>query len=149
MGRWWYQKSGYRPVVGYMYPFIAMVAALLLMISPLSRLLLWLGPLFEKGQPVEWVMLAFHLLVPSGLLVFLWQGRMSGPFTAEDLPVFLVPTVLHLSDIVFTLVGGFSEIVWIVLLASGVQSAFLAFAWVNNREKQAAEVALSSSLDLG
>jgi hypothetical protein len=133
IGRWWYQKSGFRPLVGYTYPFIAMFAALLLMISPLSQLLLWLGPIFQKGQPVEWVMLAFHLLVPSVLLIFLWRGKMTARFGMDDLPIFVVPTVLHLSDIVFTIAGGFTEILWIVLLASTLQTAFLAFAWFNNR----------------
>ncbi len=133
VGRWWYRKSGYRPVVGIVYPFIAMFAALLLMISPISNLLLWLGPIFQKGSSIEWIMLAFHLLVPTLLLVFFWRGRMTKKFTAEDLPVFLVPTVLHLSDILFTFIGGYTEIVWIVLLASFAQTAFLAFAYWNNR----------------
>jgi hypothetical protein len=133
VGRWWYQKTGYRPLVGYVYPFIAMFAALLLMISPLSQLLLWLGPLFQKGQPVEWAMLAFHLLVPTALLIFLWRGRMSERFTMDDLPIFVFPTVLHLSDITFTLLGGFTEILWIVLLASAAQTALLFTAWVSQR----------------
>lgn len=133
IGRWWYRKSGFRPLVGYTYPFIAMFAALLLMISPLSQLLLWLGPLFQKGQPVEWAMLAFHLLLPAALLVFLWRGKMTTRFSMDDLPIFIVPTVLHLSDIVFTIAGGFTEILWIVVLASAIQTALLAFAWFNNR----------------
>lgn len=133
IGRWWYRKSGFRPLVGYTYPFIAMFAALLLMISPLSQLLLWLGPIFQKGQPVEWVMLAFHLLVPTALLIFLWRGKMTARFDVDDLPIFIVPTVLHFSDIVFTIAGGFTEILWIVLLASAIQTALLAFAWFNNR----------------
>jgi hypothetical protein len=133
VGRWWYARSGYRPLVGYLYPFIAMFTALLLMISPLSRLLLWLGPIFQKGQPIEWILLAFHLLFPVALLAFLWRGRMAERFTINDLPVFLVPTVLHLSDITFTVLGGFTEILWIVLLASAAQTAFLLFAWANNR----------------
>jgi hypothetical protein len=120
VGRWWYKKSGYRPLVGYIYPFIAMFAALLLMICPISRLLLWLGPFFEKGQPIEWVMLAFHLIVPTALMIFLWRGRMNSRFTKADLPIFIVPIALHLSDIIFTIVGGFTEILWIVLLASAV-----------------------------
>jgi hypothetical protein len=132
IGRWWYQKSGFRPLVGYTYPFIAMFAALLLMISPLSQLLLWLGPIFQKGQPVEWAMLAFHLLLPTALLIFLWRGKMTTRFSMDDLPIFIVPTVLHLSDIVFTIAGGFIEILWIVLLASTLQTAFLVFAWFNN-----------------
>jgi hypothetical protein len=134
IGRWWYKKSGYKPLVGTLYPFITMLAALLLMISPLSRLLLWLGPIFQKGQPIEWALLAFHLLVPTGLLIFLWRGKMTAPFTRDDLPIFIVPTALHLSDIVFTIVGGFNEILWLVLLASAIQTAFLAYAWFNNRK---------------
>lgn len=133
VGRWWYRKSGYRPVVGVVYPFVAMIAALLLMISPISNLLLWLGPVFSKGSAIEWILLAFHLIVPSALLVFLWRGRMTKKFTADDLPVFIVPTVLHISDILFTVIGGYSEILWIVLLASFVQTALLLFAYINNR----------------
>ena len=116
-------------VVGYIYPFAAMIAALLLMISPISNLLLRLGPIFQKGSPIEWIMLAFHLVVPSALLIFLWRGRMTKSFTRDDLPIFLVPTVLHLSDIVFTVIGGHFEILWIVLLASFAQTALLLFAY--------------------
>jgi hypothetical protein len=133
IGRWWYRKSGYRPIVGLLYPFIAMIAALLLMISPISNLLLWLGPLFQKGGSIEWIMLAFHLAAPAALLIFLWRGRMTKRFTIDDLPVFIVPTVLHCSDVLFTLIGGFYEILWIVLLASFAQTALLLFAYFNNR----------------
>lgn len=134
VGRWWYEKSGFRPLVGYTYPFIAMFAALLLMISPLSRLLLWLGPFFQKGQPIEWVLLGFHLLIPTLLLIFLWRGKMTSSFTLDDLPIFVVPTVLHLTDIAFAIAGGYTEILWIVLLSSAAQTALLAFAWYNNRQ---------------
>ncbi|MBI9044964.1 MAG: hypothetical protein JEZ06_10790 [Anaerolineaceae bacterium] len=135
IGRWWFKKSGYRPIVGYIYPFITMFAALLMMVSPLSNLLLWFGPVFQKGDPSEWVLLFFHLLIPTALLIFLWRGRMTTPFTTDDLPIFVVPTALHLSDIVFTLIGGYNEILWIVLLASIVQSGLLLFAYLNNRQR--------------
>jgi hypothetical protein len=134
VGRWWYKKSGYRPLIGVVYPFIAMFAALLLMISPISRLLLWLGPFFEKGDPTEWVILAVHLIVPTVLLVILWRGRMKAPFTKADLPIFIVPIALHLSDITFIIAGGFTEILWIVLLASALQIGLLAFTWIRNRQ---------------
>lgn len=133
VGRWWYRKSGYKPGVGYVYPFLSMIAALLLMISPISSLLLWLGPVFQKGGSIEWILLAFHLALPAGLLIFLWRGRTTGPWTVHDLPVFVFPTVLHLSDILFTLIGGYTEILWIVLLASAVQTGLLAFAFFKNR----------------
>jgi hypothetical protein len=134
IGRWCFKRSGYRPVVGYVYPFAAMFAALVLMFSPLSRLLLWLGPVFQKGDSVEWVLLAFHLLIPTALLIFLWRGRMTERFTSDDWPVFVVPTVLHLSDVLFTLIGGFTDILWIVLLASFAQVALLLYAYLNNRQ---------------
>ena len=134
IGRWWYRKSGYQPVVGYVYPFVTMFAALLLMISPLSNMLLWLGPVFQKGDFSEWIMLAFHLLVPVALLVFMWRGRITESFTANDLPIFVVPTVLHLSDILFTVIGGFTEILWIVLLASFVQSVLLLLIYLKGRQ---------------
>jgi hypothetical protein len=134
VGRWWYRKSGYKVIVGLLYPFLTMFAALLLMISPISSLLLWLGPIFQKGGSIEWVMLAFHLLVPSAILVFLWRGRMFRPYTKDDLPVFIFPMVLHLSDILFTLIGGYTEILWIVLLATFVQGALLFYAWWRGRK---------------
>jgi len=136
IGRWCFRRSGFRPWVGYTYPFIAGLAALLLMISPLSRFLLWLGPFFARGQASEWVMLAFHLLFPAALLVFLWRGKMTAPFTRDDLPIFLVPAVLHASDIFFTLSGGYGEILWLVLLASAVHLGILAYAWWNHRQVQ-------------
>jgi hypothetical protein len=113
-----------------------MLAALLLMISPISNLFLWLGPVFQKDSSIEWIMLAFHLLVPSALLVFLWRCRMTKVFTVDDLPIFIVPTVLHLSDILFTVTGGFSELLWIVLLASFAQTTLLLFAYLNIKRFQ-------------
>jgi hypothetical protein len=135
LGRWWYEKSGFHPVAGYLYPFIAMFIALSLMVSPLSRFLLWLGPIFQRGQPIEWVMLALHLLIPAALLIFLWRGKMRARFTRDDLPIFVVPIILHLSDITFTITGGFTGILWIVLLASFIHTALLVFAWLNNRRQ--------------
>ena len=125
IGRWWFRKSGYKPLVGYLYPFIAMFAALLLMISPLSSFLLWLGPIFVKGSWVEWALLCFHFVLPTAFLIFLWRGKMKAGFSKQDLPIFLIPLVLHLSDIVFTLVGGFSEILWIVILATLIHLGLL------------------------
>ena len=61
-------------------------------------------------------------------------GQDEGPFHMADLPIFIVPIALHLSDITFTILGGFTEILWIVLLASAIQTALLAFAWLDNRQ---------------
>lgn len=133
LGRWWYRRSGERPIIGVVYPFLGVIVALLLMVSPLSRFLLWLAPVLAQGGVGEWVMLSVHLAVPTVLLVWLWRGRMSRPFTREDLPVFVVPIALHLSDLVFTIAGGFYGILWIVVAAGLAQAGLLMFAWGNNR----------------
>ena len=133
VGRWWFKQSGYKTLVGILYPFLSMFAALLLMISPISNFLLWLGPVFAKGQSIEWVMLAFHLLAPVLLLAFFWKGRNTTPNDLNDLPIYLFPTVLHLMDIIYTIVGGYTEILWIVLLATLLQSAFLIWFWMSGR----------------
>ncbi len=46
---------------------------------------------------------------------------------------FIVPIALHLLDITFTIIGGYTDILWIVLLASAVQTSFLGYAWYKNR----------------
>ena len=138
LGRWWYQRSGHNKGVGILYPFLSMIVALLLMISPLSNFLLWLQPFMQKGSIAEWIMLGIHLLIPVLLLLFLWRGRMTARFTREDWPIFVIPTVLHLTDIVFALIGGFTEIYWLVFLTSAVQTAFLIGVFFANRRQFAA-----------
>ena len=126
LGRWWFKRSGYKPAVGYIYPLLAILLALLTMISPLSQFLLWLAPFFTKGSSAEWIMLAFHLVFPAILLAVIWRGRMKYPITWQsDLPLFAVVVFFHLSDILFTIAGGFTAILWLVLLVSLVHFALL------------------------
>ena len=134
LGRWWFRRSGYRPVVGYVYPFLASFLALATMVSPLSQLLLWSAPFFTKGSNAEWLMLAFHLAFPTVLLAVFWRGRMKSRLTLRaDLPVFAVTVLFHLADIVFAIAGGLSEVLWLVLLASAVHFAFLALVYRQGR----------------
>jgi hypothetical protein len=135
IGRWWFKRSGYKPLVGYVYPFISILLALLTMVSPLSQFLLWLAPIFNKGSVGEWIMLAFHLVFPLLLLAIFWHGRMLKPLSfKEDLPVFLVIFLFHLSDILFALVGGYFEILWLVLLASVVHWTLLGWIYLSGRK---------------
>jgi hypothetical protein len=135
LGRWWYRRSGYKPAVGYIYPFLMIFLALLAMVSPLSQFLLWLAPFFAKGSSAEWIMLGFHLIFPVVLLAVFWRGRMEYPLTLkEDLPVFAVIGLFHLSDILFTLIGGYSEILWLVLLASAIHWILLGLIYAAGRK---------------
>ena len=135
LGRWWYKRSGYKPVVGYVYPFLMIFLALLAMVSPLSQFLLWLAPFFTKGSSAEWIMLAFHVILPAILLAVFWRGRMKSPLTLkEDYPIFAVVVLFHLSDILFTLAGGFHEVLWLILLTSAVHFVLLGLIYFAGRK---------------
>jgi hypothetical protein len=134
LGRYWFRRSGYKPVVGYLYPFLATLLALLTMVSPLSQFLLWLGPFYSKGSGAEWVMLTFHLIFPLVLLAVFWRGRMRSTLILnDDLPVFAVVVLFHLSDIFFTVAGGYTSILWLVLLVSLVHIAILGSIYLAGR----------------
>ena len=140
LGRWWFKRSGYKPAVGYIYPFLMIFGALLTMVSPVSQFLLWLAPFFSKGSIGEWIMLTFHLLFPALLLIFAWRGRMKARVTLkDDLPAFAVIGSFHIADILFTIAGGYTEILWLVLLASVVHWAILGWIWAAGRKLPAAE----------
>jgi hypothetical protein len=140
LGRWWYRRSGYKPVIGYIYPFLMIFLALLTMVSPLSQFLLWLAPFFTRGSNGEWIMLGFHLLSPIILLAVFWRGRMKYPVTVkEDLPVFAVIVLFHLSDILFTIAGGYTEVLWLILLASVLHCALLGLICAAGRKAKMPE----------
>lgn len=138
IGRGLFKRSGYKTWVGWVYPLAAMLLALITMVTPLSQFLLWLAPLGSKGTDFEWVMFAFHLAVPMLLLLFLWRGKMTGLFIfSADWPLFLVPVLFHLADLFWIIAGGFTNVLWLALLATVVHGALLAwiFAGGNRQTK--------------
>jgi hypothetical protein len=135
LGRWWYKRSGYNQVVGYVYPIVAMLAALGLIVSPLSSFLLWLQPLFSKGSWSEWVMLCVHAAAAITLLAVFWRGRMKSALSMRgDLPVFLVLAGLPLSEVVFTIAGGYFSILWIEVVFTVILGAALFLVYLRGRE---------------
>ncbi len=134
IGRGIYKRSGYKPWVGWIYPFLAMLLALITMVTPLSQFLLWMAPFGAKGGNVEWIMLAFHLAFPALLLLFLWRGKMNGRFVfSADWPLFLVPILFHVADIFWIFAGGFTNVLWLAVLATVVHGALL--MWIFFRGK--------------
>ena len=126
LGRWWHRRSGYARAVGIIYPVIAMIPALLLVVSPLSNFLLWLGPIFAKGGAGEWVMLGAWLTVPIIVLAAAWRGRMKEPFTwKQNAPVVFTLAGLPVITVVSTILYGFTGIVWMEAAASAVIIALL------------------------
>jgi hypothetical protein len=144
LGRWWFKRSGYKPVVGYVYPFLSILLALIAMVSPLSQFLLWLAPFGTKGSNAEWIMLAFHLLFPTLLLILFWRGRMKYRLTfKDDFPVLIVPLVFHLVDILSTLANGSYTVLWLVLLSSVVHLFLLGIIFYAGMKVEAKSQALA------
>lgn len=112
IGRYWFERSGHSRMVGYLYPPLAAIAALLVLMSPLSRFLLWLAPFYARGSAAEWAMLSFYLILSAAVLVFAWRGRMLSRFSIRnELPTFLVLGAFHLSDLLFVAIGGYRSII--------------------------------------
>jgi len=134
LGRAWFRRSGYKPAVGYIYPLLATFVALLAMVSPLSQFLLWLGPLGGKGTNAEWIMLAFHFIFPTLLLVFFWRGRMKYALSLkDDFPIVAVFVLFHLADILFAVTAGYASVLWLVILSSLVHIGLLAGFFISGR----------------
>ncbi|MDR1598877.1 MAG: carotenoid biosynthesis protein [Oscillospiraceae bacterium] len=105
LGRRWYERSGYKPWVGYAYPPLCMLAALAVMVSPLSSLILWLGPFFQKGGWTEWLMLGLVFSALTAVL-FSWRGRMREAVSwKEDYIAPVVFGVFYLTNLAFDVVG--------------------------------------------
>jgi len=114
LGRWWYEKSGFKRWVGIASPPLTMLASLLVMVSPMSSLLLWLGPFFTKGGWTEYLMLNLAMTALAVLIV-VWRGRMKEKFTwREDWLAPVVFGVFYLTNAIFTIIIGR----WDILLFS-------------------------------
>ena len=106
LGRRWFKRSNYSLAVGIAYPILAMLLALITLVTPLSQLLLWLGPVMQKGSGGEWIMLWFWIAASVVVLAPVWRGRMlSSHSFKEEFPVFLVLGGFHVSDLAFVVAG--------------------------------------------
>lgn len=130
LGRWWFERSGYRPWVGVAYPFLCLFGALVPLVLPTSQFILWLAPFFTKGSVGEWIMLGVHVVVPLALLAFVWRGRMKAAFTLrDDWPVLVLPALFHGMDLAFAVGGGHFELLGLELAVTAFHVGLVAFIW--------------------
>jgi hypothetical protein len=79
-------------------------------------------------------MMATHLVVAAVLLAVFWRGRMLHRLTFKDnMPVFVVFIASHVSNIVFALIGGFYEILWLQVLAASVEISLILFIYARGK----------------
>lgn len=114
LGRYWYEKSGYKTIVAYVYPPLALLAGLVIMVSPLSAFILWGGPFFSKGGWTEYITFVLGFLFLIGITVF-WRGKMNRELTIEnDYIILAIFGIFYLSNILFSIIGR----QWCILLFS-------------------------------
>ena len=135
LGRWWFRRSGERPSVGVAYPVLTLLAALAVMVSPLSAFLLWFGgswglPSYvEQGGWSEYVLLGLALAAMLAVVVA-WRGRMRRRLTwREDWIIPVVYGVFHLSNVVWLLIGAQWAILWPSLGIIAAQLGLIAWAF--------------------
>jgi hypothetical protein len=136
LGRWWFKKSGYKKIVGYVYPVLAMLISLGILVTKYtSNFLLWLEPIMTKGSISEYIMMGFYFVFTAVLLLIFWRGRMLYNISfKEELPIFLIFFVSHASNILFALIGNYWEILWLQFLAAIIQSGLILFIYFRGKQ---------------
>jgi hypothetical protein len=130
LSRWWFERSGRRTWVALVAPFATVLGALVVLVSPLSQLVLWLGPVFHKGGVTEWVMLGVHFAFPLLLLAVLWRGRMvAGLSLREDWPALVFPSLFHFMDVGFAVGGGFPQLLPLQLGITAMHLGLIGLVW--------------------
>jgi len=115
LGRWWHKKTGYNATIGFVYPPLAMLLSLGVLVSPLSSFLLWLAPIFKKGGITEVIMLCFAFTLFIMVMV-IWRGKMKkGLSLREDYPVLMILIGFHVCNVLFAIIGGYWNILLITL----------------------------------
>ncbi|MFA5303439.1 MAG: carotenoid biosynthesis protein [Candidatus Nanoarchaeia archaeon] len=125
IGRYFYKKSKYNTKY-VIYPIISMIVALITLVSPISRLFLWLEPFFTKGSIAEWIMLGVHLITPIILLLIFWKGKMNSKISLKKeylLPILFI--IIHLINIITAIIGKYYEIIWLQLLTGTFHTLML------------------------
>ncbi|MDR1768516.1 MAG: hypothetical protein LBR32_08850 [Propionibacteriaceae bacterium] len=106
LGRRWHEKSGHNRIVGIAYPPLCLLGALAVMVSPLSSLLLWLGPWGSRGSDTELPMFFAMFVLYAAILVW-WRGRLRDTWSVAETAVFpVVFGVFYLTNLLFDILEG-------------------------------------------
>jgi hypothetical protein len=137
LGRHWFKKSRYSEKVGYAYPILAMLGALLLLMTPLSNFLLWMEPLYTKGSTAEWVMLGVNFAVPLLLLALVWKGKMKRRLSFRE--EYLAPIILigfHLLDLAYALVFSYIDLLPLEIVFTAIPAGLIYLVYLRGGGQQ-------------
>ena len=138
LGRRWFEKSRNNSKVGLFYPPLCFLCALLVMVSPLSSFLLWLGPWFKKGGWTEYLMLVLVFAVLAVILV-IWRGRMKKTVSIKKDAAFpVIFGVFYLTNLIFCAIAKRFDILLSSLPIIAIHAGIFIWAVLASRKKIAA-----------
>ncbi len=122
IGEWWHKKSGYSKLIGYIYPVLASILALVCLVSPISNFFNFMGPFFTRTSDMQWVMLIALSIISVGILVLAFVKFWDRKFVRsldyrKDFPIMFTFLGFPLANTIFCIIGGYMEILWLVVLA--------------------------------
>lgn len=133
VGRWIYNKKK-KEGFGLAYPFLAVIVAFLLLVSPLVRFLLFAEPFAPMyTRTAELIMLIINFGV--GLFILLRFMKVDRPFDLKkNAVVYIVPIVLHIYDLIMAFTLGLQNVIIPVVVVSLLHFVFLAFVFFRGKK---------------
>jgi hypothetical protein len=106
-----------------------------ILVSPQTRFFLWMEPLILKGSVGEWIMLGVWAAVPVILLLAVWRGRMREAMPPKkNAPVYLMLVGLPMVNLLFTLIHGIFQVIWLEAACAAAQIAIVLSVHLRGRK---------------
>ena len=136
LGRKLYERSGRKISAGLAYVTLSPIAGVLLIISTITRFLLFLDPIFPKflNRSAEIVMLAF-VMISSIVILIKYRKRNVRINFKENKVIWIIPLILHSFDIILAFSLKITIAYIPVLLFAGIHLGYLAFYFLRSHSQ--------------
>ena len=133
LGRKLYERSSHKITVGLAYVTLSPIAGVLLIISPITRFLLFLDPIFPKflNRSAEIAMLAFVMITSIAILIKYRKRDVMINFK-DDKVIWIIPLTLHAFDIILAFSLKITIAYIPVLLFAGIHLGYLIYYYLKS-----------------
>ena len=133
LGRKLYERSSHKITVGLAYVTLSPIAGVLLIISPITRFLLFLDPIFPKflNRSAEIAMLAFVMITSIAILIKYRKRDVMINFK-DDKVIWIIPLTLHVFDIILAFSLKITIAYIPVLLFAGIHLGYLIYYYLKS-----------------
>ena len=133
LGRKLFEKSGHKIATGLAYVTLSPIAGVLLIISPITRFLLFLDPIFPKflNRSAEISMLSFIMIISIVILIKYRKRSVMINFK-KDKVIWIMPLILHTFDIILAFSLKITIAYIPVLLFAGIHLGYLAYYYLKS-----------------